>query len=329
MIAQGFKKVFKRRNRIGKRIDLRGIRDAPQCNQLALGKSTNRGHQLRDIAQLEDAQGAGHLIEQARYIAQLCTVPIGFNERHKRLSGLREVGNRLLDHGIQQQLGFVARQRTIVAGAHVHRHLAQARNLIVERCFDVQQGAGDIEQGSFVGRAIAANHFGDGLTLLLYHTSRHAQTQHAQGVGNTIKHVRLRVQRRYRVTGRAHVQVKHVLDAQQILFDRATYGIEQCPVVTGHAALGVGNFRFGRQVGLKPKHIAHLTNAAIVGGRMRDEVEQLAGQFQWRVFGKRRITGIGKPLDLTLDARQRAFERLGRLKRTRLQCLQRATGNPE
>jgi len=284
---------------------------------------------LRYFAQLEDTKRTGNLIEQPWHIAELSAVPIGLDEGHERLPRLREVRDRLLDHGVQQVLGLRAWQRAVTTGTGVYRCLAKARNLIVKRSFHVQQRASDIEQCCFVSRPVAADHFGDRLALLLHDAPRHPQPEHAQRVGNTIKHIRLRVQRRNRVAGRAHVQVEHVLDPQQIFLDRATNGIQQGAVVARHAAFGMGDLRLGRQVRLQPENVAHFANAAVIGRRVRNEIKQLPREFQRRIFRKRRIAGIGKSLDLPFDAGQRALERLRRLESPGLQRLQRPTSDPE
>ena len=69
---------------------------------------------------------------------------------------------------------------------------------------------------------------------------------------------------------------------------------------------------FAGQVLAQPEHGADLADAAVVGGRMRDEIKQLARELERRVAAERGVAAFGQALDLAFDLGQRLLERLGR-----------------
>ena len=329
-VAQRFEVILQARQRVGQAVHLLAVGHAAAAQQFAFGELAHGGQVLRRVLDFQDAQGAGDFFDKARHVGQLGVVPVGFDEGDKTLAGLGEVGDRFLDQHFQHLPRFAAGQRAFGGGLFVRGiGLAEAGDLVVERSFDVKQGAGDVEQGRFVGLALTAGDGVHGGALVLHHAARHAQAQHAQGVGNAVEGLGLFAQVGGRGARRAQVQVERVLDPQQVFLDGAGNGGQQRLVAAAEAAAGVRELGFAGHVLAQAEHFADFADAATFGGGMGDEIEQLAGQFQRRVAAESGVAAFGQSLDFLFDLGQRLLERLAGFERALGQGVERAGGHPE
>ena len=331
-VAQRFEVILQAGQRVRQAVHLLAIGHAVAAQQLAFGEAADRAKVLGRIFELEDAKRTRDFFQQARHVGQLGVVPMGFHEGHEALAGLREVRDGFLHQHFEHLAGFVAGQDGFVRGRRAGGAVvgvAQAGDLVVERGFDVKQGPGDVEQARLVGHAFAAHQGVDGVALVLDHTARHAQAQHAQGVGDAIKRLHLVFQRTGRRVGRAQVQVERVLDAQQVFLDGHGHRGQQGAVAAAEAAAGVRQLGFAGQVLAQAEHGADLADAAMVGGSVGNEIKQLARQLQRRIAAESGVAALGQPLDLAFDLGQRLLERLGGLEGILGERVERAGGDPE
>lgn len=110
----------------------------------------------------------------------------------------------------------------------------EAFDVIVERCFHVQQRPGDIEQQLFVRCAHAAGDFFQHATLFVDHAARHAQGEHAQRVAHAFEHFGLAGQLRGIGVGLAQEQVERFFHPQQVVLQRLGHGVQQRAVMARH-----------------------------------------------------------------------------------------------
>src|SRR3546814_10328500 len=82
------------------------------------------------------------------------------------------------------------------------------------------------------------------VALLLDDVARHAQAEHAQGVGDAAQRLDLRLQGGDVGSIGAQMQVEHVLDPQQVFLHRGRDGVEQRAVASAQAAPGVADLSF-------------------------------------------------------------------------------------
>ena len=331
-VAQRFEVVLKAGQRVGQAVHLLAVGNAVAAQQFAFGEAAHGAQVLGRVLELEDAQRTGNFLQQARHVGQLGMVPVGFDEGDEALAGLGEVGNCLLHQHFEHLAGLGAGQDGLVgrraAGGTVVG-FTEAGDLVVERGFDVEQRAGDVEQARFVRHAFAADQGMDGVALVLDHAARNAQAQHAQRVGDAVERLHLVVQRTGRGVRRAQVQVERVLDAQQVFLDGHGHRGQQRAVAAAEAAAGVRQLGFAGQVFAQAEHGADFADAAVVGGRMRHEVQQLARELQRRIGAEGGIAAFGQALDLALDLGQRLLERLGGFEGVLGQRVERAGRHPE
>ena len=302
------------------------------AQQFAFGETADRAQVLGRVLEFEDAQRARHFFQQARHVGKLGMVPVGLDERDEALASLREVGNGLLHQHLEHlaglgggQYGFIGRHG---AGGTVV-HLAQTGDLVVERRFHVKQCAGDVEQARFVRDALAADERVDGGALVLHHPARHAKAQHAQGVGHAVQRFHLVTQCVSRGIRRPQVQVKRILHAKQVFLDGHRDSGQQGAVAAAETAAGMGQLGIAGQVFAQTKHGPDFADTTVVGGGVRHEIKQLAGQFQRRIGAESSVAAFGQALDLALNLGHRLLERLGGFEGMFGESVERAGGDPE
>ncbi len=332
-VAQRLEVVLEASERVGQAVHLLAVGHAAAAQQFVLGELAHGGQVLRRVLHLEDAQRTGHFLEQARHVGQLGVVPVGFHEGDETLAGLGEVGDGLLHQHFQHHARFAAGQRALGRGGGLGLgaglRFAEAGDLVVQRGFDVEQCAGDVEQARLVSLALAAGDGVDGGALVLHHAARHAQAEHAERVGDAVEGFGLFAQLGGRGLRAAQVQVERVLHAQQVFLDGRGHGGQQRLVAAAEAAARVGQLGLAGQVLAQAEDFADLADAAVVGGRMGDEIKQLAGEFQRRVGAEGGVAALGQALDLLLHLGQRLLERLAGLEGVAGERVERAGGHPE
>ena len=138
---------------------------------------------------------------------------------------------------------------------------AEALDVIVERGFDVEQRAGDVEQCAFVDRAAVVGHLLDDRALFADDLARHAEAEHAERVADAVEDFGLARQiGRVRVLA-AQEDVERFLDAQQVFLDRDRHRVEQVAVVARHRALRVLQLLLRRQQCIEAIRRAHFAGA--------------------------------------------------------------------
>ncbi len=155
----------------------------------------------------------------------------------------------------------------------------QALDVVVQRRFDIQQGTGYIQQGVLVGLAHAVGDFVQYPPLFDDQPARYGQREHAQRIADTIEHFALLGQLCRITVALTQEQVQRLLDAQQVIFKRTRYRIEQRTVVAGHRAARVFQFpSIGYQAvqGIGIPQQLHL-RAALLG--LGHDVQQFAGDY--------------------------------------------------
>ncbi|MNI28527.1 hypothetical protein D3C73_823060 [compost metagenome] len=150
-----------------------------------------------------------------------------------------EIGDRLVRQHFHRA-PVLHRARIILATATG----TEVCDLIVQRCIDIKQRTGDIQQHVFVDLLAAFDNPAQCITLLLDHAARGAQAEHAQGIGHRAKLGHLLLQLLRRAVG-TQVQVQRVLDLQQFFLDRVANGVQQLAVAAAEAAACMVQFRFG------------------------------------------------------------------------------------
>ncbi len=138
--AQRLQVILQTGHGVGQGVELPATGHAALLDQFSGNVATHALQVIGRSRELQHAQGAGNLDEQARHFDQAVVVPIGFDECDDMLAGVGEIGHRLLRQRFQRaprlcRAGIVL---NVDAGT-------QVGHLIVERGVHVQQRAGDIQ----------------------------------------------------------------------------------------------------------------------------------------------------------------------------------------
>ena len=277
MLAGCLQVIFQGCQGIGQMIHLRAAGNTPVSQQLVPDEATHAIGQLGRARGRHHAHGTGHLLHELRRAEQLLVLPAGFDEGDDGVLHLGGVADRLLHQRADHTQRLAARQALHGwRGAGVLLG-AEALDVIVQRGFDIQQRAGNVEQGLLVGSPHVRHDFAEHAPLLVDDAPRHGQCQHAQGVADALQHLPLRRELRRIRTLLAQEQVQRLLHPQQVVLQRTRYGIEQRTVVAGYRTTGVLQLaRLGHQAVecIRAAQQLHLRAAL---ARLRHDVEQLAG----------------------------------------------------
>ena len=201
--------------------------------------------------------------------------------------------------------------------------------MVIQRCLDVEQRTGDVEQGFLIGSTQAIRDLVEHAALLADHAARNRQRQHAQRVADTLKHFTLSGQ-----LGRVGIlltqeQIERFLHAQQIVLERAGNRVKQGPVVTGHGAARVFQLTRIRQQRIKAIGTAQQIHvrAALLG--LGHDVEQPAGDFIRLATAQALFALFNQQADVAIDLADQLthFTRMG-LQCPLFQALQHASGDP-
>ena len=331
LFAQRLEVVLQAGQGIGQRVELAPIGHALARDQFALGVAADREQVIGRQRQLHHPQRASDLVEQARHVAELFVLPAGFDEGHQRLAGLHEVGDRLAHDGIDH-LPRLAGEQLAAGGVAGRLGGTEPGDLVVQRGVDVEQRAGHVQQGVLVGRHSAIEDGQHRVALLLHHLARHAQSQHAQGIGHATKGFGVRLQAGQVVGPGAQVQVQRVLHVQQVVLDRGRDRVEQGAVATADAALRMLEFGLRRQRGVEFEYPPQFLERGMpaVGG-MGDVVEQLPGRLLRAFAGRFGVAIVVQQgaARFALDAHEHLAQRGGRLQRAVGQRMGDRRGHPQ
>lgn len=330
VFARRIEVVLDRSQRIGQAIHLLGRRHAPMRDQLDLHEAHDRGDECAGIGEIEHAQRAGDLFQQFGDALDPRVIPRRFDEGDDVLLGLLQVDAGLAHQRVEHAAALGLRQRGL-AGRLFTGCLADAVDVVVERCFHVQQRAGDVEQCALVDRALAACHLLEHLALVVDHATRHAEPEHAEGVADAVERFGLGLEVARIGVLAAQVDVERLLDAQQIVLDGGRYGIEQRAVAARHRALRMFEFGLGRQQRIELVDAADLRDARRAGAGgfgLREVVEQVLAQLAWRARRERGLAAVGKPMDLAVDATEQQLDRHARLQAAVGDAVGDAGGDP-
>ena len=273
LFAQRFEVILDAGERVGERVELAAVRDAPAGQQFVFGVQPHAVQVLRRQRQVEHLQRTGHFAQQRRDRFQLGVVPRRLHERDESLAGGGEVADRLAHEHVEHLAGLGVGEVFLGVGAVAG---GEARDLVVQRGVDVQQCAGDFQQCGLVGLALAVDDVLHRVALLLHEAAREAEAEHAEGVGHALQALGLRAQFGRVLLGGAQVEVELVLDPQQVFFDRRGHGVQQRAVAPGDAAAGVVEFGFGGLERVQLEHLAQLLQRRVVGFGVGDVEQQLA-----------------------------------------------------
>ena len=248
LVAQCLQVVLDAGKRVGQRIQLLSARDALALQQFVLGIAANAGQVFGGLRQFQHAQRSAHLVQQARDLDQLLMVPAGLDESDEALAGIAEIGDRLACQRLEQllSLGRADALRTVRSRARCG-FVAQPRDLVVQRGIDVEERAGDIQQHRFAHRHPAIGDRCDDVALAGDHIACHAESEHAERVGNATEGLGLRLQCSHILPAGAQVQVERILDPQHIFLDRGRNGIEQGAVASADTGMGMGQLALVRR----------------------------------------------------------------------------------
>jgi len=325
-VAQRLQVVLQAGHGVGHGVQLAAAGHAAAGDQF-LGHVAAHAFQIVGrLAQLKDAQRAGHLLQQARDLGQAAVVPVGLDEGDEVLARGGEVGDGLVRQHLHRAPGLGHGR---VFGRILGRR-AQARDLLVQRGVHVEQCAGDVQQRTLGGRRLAA---GDGLqrgALLQYHVAGHAQAEHAQGVGHPRQVGGLRLQGG-RIAAGAQVQVQRVLDPQQLLLDRTADGVEQLAVAAGQAAPGMVQLGLAGHVRVQVEGLAQRVQCRVRHARLRHQEQQLAGRLladHAARLGRQGVVLLGQGHGAG-DAGEGAVQRRAGLQRAVAQRLGRRGQHPQ
>ena len=301
LLAQRFQVVLQAGQRVGQRVQLAAVGHALARDQFVVRVAADGDQVVGRLRQFHHPQRAGHLVEQARHVAELLVLPAGLDEGHQRLAGLHEIGDRLAHDGVDHLSRLAGKGFACGAG---RLGGAQSRHLVVQGGVDVEQRAGDIQQRVLVRGDRAIEDRLQAIALLLHHLAGRAQAEHAERVGHAAQGLGMGLQRRQVVRAGAQVQVERVLDVKQVVLHRRRHGIEQRAVAPADAALGVFELGLGRQRRLQLEHLAQFAQRGMdVVGMVGDVVEQLPRRFL-RAFA----AGLGIAVVVKQGATRLAFD---------------------
>ncbi len=267
-VTQRFQVVFQAGHGIGQRVQLAATGHALAADQFGLDVLLHAAQVIGGGAQVEHAQRAGHVAQQARHVLQFGMVPAGFDEGDEMLAGAGEIGDRLMRQHFHRA-PVLHRARVVLATATG----AQVGDLVVQRRIDIEQRAGDIQQHVFVDLLAAFDHGKQRIALLRDHAAGRAQAHHAQRVadGTQLGHLFLQLLRR---TAGTQVQVQGILDLEQFFLDRAADRIEQLSVAAAQAATGVVQLGLGGADTVRREGEQHAVIDAFFATRGTDLVQQ-------------------------------------------------------
>ena len=272
-LAQGFEVILEAGHRVGQCVQLLAAGHPALAYQFDRHVLANAHQVVGGLGQFQHPQCAGDFRQQARDLGQLGVVPVGLDEGHEAFARRGEI----VDGFLRQRLDRALR---LGAGHFLDRRagFTQAGDLVVQRSVDIEQGAGDIQQRTFVSGTFAAYHLAQRIALLHDYPTGHAQTEHAQGIGHVAQFVDLDLQRRDFRAG-TQVQIQRVLDTQQFFLDRRADRVQQRAVAPADAAACVVQFGFAGQLRIQRERSAQFVECGVPGRRLRHQVEQLAGRF--------------------------------------------------
>ena len=234
--AQRLQVILQAGHGVGQGVELLPTRHAALADQFDRHVLAHAQQIVGRFRHVQHAQRACHFGKQPGDFGQFAVVPVGLDEGDEAFARAGEIVDGFLRQDFHGALRFGTGQFLAAATP-----FAQARDLVVQRRVDVQQCAGDIQQGAFVSGAAALHHFIQRIALLQHHATGNAQAHHAQGVGHVAQFADLALQRSGFTAG-AQVQVQCVLDAQQFFLDHATHGVQQRAVAPADAAAGMVEF---------------------------------------------------------------------------------------
>ena len=285
MLAQRFQVVLEAGQGVGEGVELAAIGHPAAAEQLGLGEPAHPGQEVRRLLQIQHAQGTGDFAQQPRHLDQLAVIPAGLHERHERLAGIGEVGDRLAGDDLDGLARFAGQRILLVVGAA----RAQPGNLFIQRCVHVQQRAGDIQQRVLAGGAVAAHDRVHRVALVEHHRTRHAKAEHAERVGHLVEHFDLRLQPGRAARAGAQVQVERILDPQQVFLHRRRNGVQQRAIAAAQAAAGMGDFVLAGRGLLKLEGRAQLAQRGMVAVAAGDVEQHLAGRLQRQLRACERV----------------------------------------
>ena len=307
-IADRLEKVLERCQGIGQAIQLVPARDATLAHEFFGGEARDRREQVDCRGHFEDPEGASHFGQEGRDVLQARVVPVRLDEGDEAGARAAEIVQRFARHDIEHGARFGGRQQRL-RGIGIALALAESRHLVVEHGFDVEQRAGDIQQGRFVRGPVATGDGVHGGELVAHHALRYAKTEHPEGLLDAVERVDLRAELRDDARRGAHVQVERVLHAQQVFLDGVGDRGEQGTVVASHRTAGVLDFALARHVAAEGERRVDFAEPAGFFRCMGDEVQQLASELDRRLGAEGGIALGGEALDFALDARDRLLVR--------------------
>ncbi len=300
MLACGLQVVFNRGQRVGQLVHLRRRRNALVDHQFVVDEATDAAYQLHGAPGIDHGQRTANLVQAGRRVDEPGVVPRRFHERDQHVLDPADVADRLAHQRGQHLARLAARQgRAIVLGLAVMR--AEPLDMVVQRCLDIEQRTGDIQQHILVHRSRTRCHVLDDAALLAHDAAWHVQTQHAKRVADPVQYVGLPAQLGRIAVEVAQIQVQRILDVEQVVLDGLGHRVEQFAVVSGHGAAGMFDFDRVRQQLLQPVGIAHLveTGAAALGAR--HVVQELVRQLHRLAIVQRVLTVLDEGTNATVD----------------------------
>lgn len=166
------------------------------------------------FAQPEHVERTGDLDEQARRGFEVGVIPRRLDEGDDGFLDLDDVDQRLLHQHVEQAHDFGTRHFAGRRGSLGLGLGAETPDMVVERSFDDEQRAGDVEQIALVGLDFAVDNAVDRVALLAHPLARLPHAEHAEGIGNAAERLRLRRQVSRIAPRRVQVNVQRFLDPQ-------------------------------------------------------------------------------------------------------------------
>ncbi len=305
VFAGGFEVVLECGERIRQAVHLHAIGHAAVAEQLAMDEQADAIGEFGRTGRTEHAHGAADLGHQFRRTGQLVVVPRRFDEADDRVLHLGGVGRGFAHQRGKDMTRFAARKRRraeVARGRGLVALRAEAFDMVVQRGFDVEQRAGDVQQRLLVRLARARGDFTEDAALFAHHAARYAQGEHAQGVAHAVEHFRLQSELRGIAIGPAQEQVERFLHAKQVVLDRRRHGVEQRTVVARHRTTGMLEFRRLRQQAFQAVGLAQFFDAFAARLGLGDVIQELARQFVGIAVVQRFLATVDQFADGTVDA---------------------------
>ena len=166
------------------------------------------------------------------------------------------------------------------------------------------------------------------LALLLHGLPRFAKAEHPQGIPNPIQNLDLGS--KISLSGAApKVQIKCILDPEQIVLDRRGHRIEKRAILADEATLGVLELTLrGQQTG---QGIGSLDGAGAIGrdGRTGHVVEEVLDQIAGRISPETGLAELNELADFAVNATEKQLDCRTCVHSARAHRIERARGNPE